>query len=68
MDFQMQNAAPEAHTRSKCRVMSFYVADNKVWIRNYQIVFEGEKKGETTSLVEIGPRFVLTVIRIFDGR
>lgn len=70
-------------------VMSFSVLDNKIWIRNYQIIEavdvetaadaanEGErktKKSKTSSvpatpisLVEIGPRFVLELIRIFDG-
>ena len=39
-------------------------------IRNYQIVEKSDKKadsGESTSLVEIGPRFVLIPIRIFNG-
>ena len=39
-------------------------------IRNYQIVEKSDKKadsGESTSLVEIGPRFVLIPIRIFSG-
>ncbi|CAM9876554.1 unnamed protein product [Choristocarpus tenellus] len=57
---------------------SFYVADGKIWVRNYQIMDKGdggvhakrmEKAGgdETVSLVEIGPRFVLNPIRIFAG-
>ncbi|OMJ21945.1 Ribosome biogenesis protein BRX1 [Smittium culicis] len=54
-------------------VMSFSIVDDKIWIRNYQI---SEKDPETgadlsqasdMSLVEIGPRFVLNVIRIFEG-
>ena len=64
-------------------VMSFSVVDNKVWIRNYQILEASDgdataeepqkKKAKTSptlppiSLVEIGPRFVLELIRIFDG-
>ncbi len=56
--------------------MSFSILDNKVWIRNYQIVEGSEvelaeakkgKGGKPISLVEIGPRFVLELIRIFDG-
>jgi ribosome biogenesis protein BRX1 len=53
--------------------MSFSILDNKIWIRNYQIVLgslaeEGVKKHEAPiSLVEIGPRFVLEIMRIFDG-
>jgi ribosome biogenesis protein BRX1 len=53
--------------------MSFSVLDNKVWVRNYQIV-EDSPEDETKkssekpiSLVEIGPRFVLEIMRIFDG-
>ncbi|RDW95342.1 hypothetical protein BP5796_01105 [Coleophoma crateriformis] len=63
-------------------VMGFTLADGKVWIRNYQIsetekalnpaAEEGsakkEKNKETeVSLVEIGPRFVLTPIVIQEG-
>ena len=57
-------------------VMSFSILDGKIWIRNYQIV-EGDptemeqdvkkKNQEDISLVEIGPRFVLEIMRIFDG-
>lgn len=62
-------------------VMGFTIADGKIWIRNYQIS-ETEAKGleedgvpkkskaskETEiSLVEIGPRFVLTPIVILEG-
>ncbi|CAM9730675.1 unnamed protein product [Discosporangium mesarthrocarpum] len=74
-------STPRGHPKSKPfvdRIMSFFVADGKVWVRNYQIVDKGdggvkEKKteklgGETASLVEIGPRFVLNPIRIFAGR
>lgn len=43
------------------RVMSFSLLDGKIWVRNYQIVDEAE------SLVEIGPRFVMQVVRVFDG-
>jgi len=74
---------PRGHPKSKPfvdRVMGFYYADGKIWVRNYQIVEDHatnakeahtEKKlhGNTfsTSLVEIGPRFVLNPIRIFRG-
>jgi ribosome biogenesis protein BRX1 len=53
--------------------MSFSVLDDKIWVRNYQIIegsmAEDEKKRQEKpiSLVEIGPRFVLNLIRIFDG-
>eukprot|EP00615_Pteridomonas_danica_P011601 CAMPEP_0114366744 /NCGR_PEP_ID=MMETSP0101-20121206/29524_1 /TAXON_ID=38822 ORGANISM="Pteridomonas danica, Strain PT" /NCGR_SAMPLE_ID=MMETSP0101 /ASSEMBLY_ACC=CAM_ASM_000211 /LENGTH=165 /DNA_ID=CAMNT_0001515995 /DNA_START=1 /DNA_END=498 /DNA_ORIENTATION=+ len=72
---------PRGHPKSKPfidRVMSFHVADGKIWIRNYQILdaADGDKKAaiaaehsgaESTQLVELGPRFVLTPIRIFAG-
>ncbi|CCE79456.1 Piso0_001521 [Millerozyma farinosa CBS 7064] len=55
-------------------VMSFSIVDNKVWVRNYQInetadAKSSEQTSETddTSLVEIGPRFVLTLITILEG-
>ncbi|KAI8903327.1 Brix domain-containing protein [Gorgonomyces haynaldii] len=47
-------------------VMSFSVLDGKIWIRNYQIL-EKSPVNKETSLVEIGPRVVLDVMRIFDG-
>ena len=70
------------------RVMTFSVADGKIWIRNYQVneeeasklqsskdamdideeVKKGKKDGTTDlSLLEIGPRFVLTPIVIQQG-
>ncbi|CAI5743345.1 unnamed protein product [Hyaloperonospora brassicae] len=71
---------PKAHPKSKPfidRVMSFYHADGKVWCRNYQLADDADtKKAELAALhrgedlvqlIEIGPRFVLTPIRIFDG-
>mmetsp|Transcript_41173 Transcript_41173/g.63447 ORF Transcript_41173/g.63447 Transcript_41173/m.63447 type:complete len:327 (-) Transcript_41173:93-1073(-) len=74
---------PRGHPKSKPfvdRVMAFYYADNKIWVRNYQILEEqptnaleahlSKKESgqeEATSLVEIGPRFVLNPIRIFRG-
>jgi len=42
-------------------VLTFSLLDNRIWFRNYQIV---EEDG---SLVEIGPRFCLNLIKIFDG-
>ncbi|CAG8449131.1 26702_t:CDS:2 [Dentiscutata erythropus] len=54
-------------------VISFTIADNRIWFRNFQIIekdpMEPNKKPDDKdlSLVEIGPRFVLNVIRIFEG-
>mmetsp|Transcript_13291 Transcript_13291/g.29304 ORF Transcript_13291/g.29304 Transcript_13291/m.29304 type:complete len:389 (-) Transcript_13291:169-1335(-) len=77
---------PRGHPKSKPfvdRVMAFYYADSKIWVRNYQISQEAvtdakearseallrpyAEAGSKTSLVEIGPRFVLDPIRIFGG-
>lgn len=54
-------------------VMTFSIVDNKIWIRNYQINETVDSKDaselnpEELSLVEIGPRFVLTLITILEG-
>jgi len=71
---------PRGHPKSKPfidRIMSFHWIDEKVWIRNWQIVDDAktkslEKKAEykgedLCQLVEIGPRAVLDIIRIFGG-
>jgi len=71
---------PRGHPKSKPfvdRVMQFSFLDGRVWVRNYQIsdstvdareVKKAAKLGEeTTRLVEIGPRFVLTLIKVFEG-
>ncbi|KAM8961758.1 ribosome biogenesis protein BRX1 homolog [Pelodytes ibericus] len=55
---------PRYHPKSQPfvdHVFNFSIADNRIWFRNYQIV---EEDG---SLVEIGPRFVLNLIKIFQG-
>ncbi|KAF9359334.1 Ribosome biogenesis protein brx1 [Mortierella sp. NVP85] len=53
-------------------VISFSIVDNRVWFRNYQITekpVEHRTISDTTdlTLVEIGPRFVMNPIRVFDG-
>eukprot|EP00593_Proboscia_inermis_P010051 CAMPEP_0171325296 /NCGR_PEP_ID=MMETSP0816-20121228/116723_1 /TAXON_ID=420281 /ORGANISM="Proboscia inermis, Strain CCAP1064/1" /LENGTH=186 /DNA_ID=CAMNT_0011824445 /DNA_START=847 /DNA_END=1407 /DNA_ORIENTATION=- len=83
---------PRGHPKSKPfvdRIMGFYYADKKIWVRNYQIIDQQAQnakdahaikkqqegansapdsiKGLETNLVEIGPRFVMTPIRIFAG-
>jgi len=67
---------PKGHPKSKPfvdHVFSFYYVDSRIWFRNYQIVMDpettGGKKVEKRDplLVEIGPRFVLNPIRIFEG-
>ncbi|KAG5338189.1 hypothetical protein C0989_008038 [Termitomyces sp. Mn162] len=44
--------------------------DSKIWFRNFQIIEKDPLQPNgppQTTLVEIGPRFVLTPIRIFEG-
>lgn len=55
-------------------VMSFSIVDDKIWVRTYEISHEArntveyeEKEEDETSLVEIGPRFVMTPILILEG-
>ncbi|CCK72458.1 ribosome biogenesis protein BRX1 KNAG_0K00930 [Huiozyma naganishii CBS 8797] len=54
-------------------VMSFNIVDDKIWVRTYEISNsarnsnEYEEGEEDLSLVEIGPRFVMTVILILEG-
>ncbi|XP_067279078.1 ribosome biogenesis protein BRX1 homolog [Pseudorasbora parva] len=57
-------STPQYHPKSQPfvdHVFTFSIADNRVWFRNYQII------EEDASLVEIGPRFVLNLIKIFQG-
>jgi len=71
---------PRGHPKSKPfvdRVMQFQYLDGKIWCRNFQIADETkdereinklEKLGEESyELSEIGPRFVMTVVKVFDG-
>jgi len=51
-------------------ILLFSILDNRIWFRNYQIIEKDPLHPSgppQTSLVEIGPRFVLTPIRIFEG-
>ncbi|KAJ3822479.1 ribosome biogenesis protein BRX1 [Lentinula raphanica] len=51
-------------------ILTFSILDQKIWFRNFQIIEKDplEPNGPPQmTLVEIGPRFVLTPIRIFEG-
>ncbi|EJD05696.1 ribosome biogenesis protein BRX1 [Fomitiporia mediterranea MF3/22] len=51
-------------------ILTFSLLDNKIWFRNFQILEKDPLQPNgppQMSLVEIGPRFVLTPIRIFEG-
>lgn len=76
--FTQQFGVPPQARKSKPfidHVMTFSIVDNKVWIRNYQINEKEEIKEDIVSdkdiddltLIEIGPRFVLTPIVILEG-
>lgn len=70
-------SAPQKHRKTKPfvdHVITFFIVDNRIWVRHYQVVesTEGMKptqaeKSPASELVEIGPRFVLNPIRIFSG-
>ncbi|XP_061589642.1 ribosome biogenesis protein BRX1 homolog [Cololabis saira] len=62
--FTQTFSTPRYHPKSQPfvdHVFTFTIADNRIWFRNYQII------EEDASLVEIGPRFVLNPIKIFQG-
>lgn len=51
-------------------ILTFSLLDSKIWFRNYQIIEKDPllpNGPPDMKLVEIGPRFVLTPIRIFEG-
>ncbi|KAF9014042.1 Brix domain-containing protein [Cyathus striatus] len=51
-------------------ILTFSIVDSKIWFRNFQIIEKDPllpNGPPQTTLVEIGPRFVLTPIRIFEG-
>lgn len=62
--FTQTFGTPRNHPKSQPffdHVFNFTLLDNRIWFRNFQIEDDG------VSLVEIGPRFVLNLIKIFDG-
>ena len=57
-------STPNNHPKSKPfvdHVFTFSLLDDRIWFRNFQILEGGD------SFVEVGPRFCLNLIRIFDG-
>lgn len=55
---------PNHHPKSQPffdHVFTFTILDHRIWFRNYQIV------DEEGAVAEIGPRFVLNPIKIFEG-
>nr|CAG4651891.1 EOG090X07MB [Triops cancriformis] len=57
-------STPRAHPKSQPffdHVFTFCIYDNRIWFRNFQIV---EEDGQ---MAEIGPRFVMNPIKLFEG-
>jgi len=61
---------PKGHPKSKPfidHVFTFSICDGNIWFRNYQVVEdEISRKRSDTKIVEIGPRFVLQPMKIFN--
>ena len=67
---------PKNHPKSKPfidHVISFNYLNNCVWFRHYQILNQQEEQFtadddiDKLTLIEIGPRFCLNPIKLFDG-
>lgn len=64
---------PHKHQKSKPffdHVIMFSLVDDRVWLRNYQVVYQYQKSKvnvDSSRLVEVGPRVCLQPIKIFDG-
>ena len=62
---------PAGHPKSKPfvdHILSFHYLDDRIWFRNFQIIEKQVGKNDyETELMETGPRFVLTPIRILAG-
>lgn len=79
--FTQMFGSPKGHPKTKPfidHVFHFSILDHKIWFRCYQITDSTTDKKERarlekindptlTQLVEIGPRMVLTLVKIFDG-
>ncbi|KAI9505761.1 Brix domain-containing protein [Coemansia spiralis] len=74
--FTQSFGVPKGARKSKPfydHVFTFSVVDGRIWFRNYQIVEKDPETGGDVhknakpTLIEIGPRFVLNTIRIFEG-
>jgi ribosome biogenesis protein BRX1 len=63
-------ATPKGHQKSKPffdHVISFSYCDNRIWLRNYQVVVALDKKKvkhEGVTLIEVGPRVSLQPIKV----
>lgn len=66
-------ATPQGHPKSKPffdHVLTFSIADGRVWMRNYQVLLplDGKKSiQEGLSTVEVGPRCCFNPIVVLEG-
>jgi len=63
-------STPKGHPNSKPFVdhtISFFIQENRIWFRSYQFAPKTNENRGTTELVEIGPRFTLEPIKIYEG-
>lgn len=63
-------STPHKHPKSKPfvdHIFGFYVCEDKIFFRNYQVLMRQQKQGQKYELVEIGPRFVLEPLRVLTG-
>jgi len=73
--FSQVFGTPAMHPRSKPfidHMLCFYYCGDRIWFRNYQIAEEyfPDKQGKNKTedaLIEIGPRFVMNLIKILSG-
>ncbi|CDJ35517.1 LOW QUALITY PROTEIN: ribosome biogenesis protein brix, putative [Eimeria mitis] len=74
--FMQVFGTPRNHPKSKPffdHAMSFFVTDNRIWFRHYQIapLVMGEggdaNNPHRQTFIEIGPRFVLDPVKILEG-
>lgn len=71
---QQTFATPKGHPKSKPffdHVIKFSWADNRIWLRNYQVIVALDKKQvkqEGVTLVEVGPRLTLQPIKVRTPR
>ena len=68
--------SPKGHPKTRPfydHILSFSFIDNNIFFRNYQILneikekYKNEDSEEKINLLEIGPRFTMEIIRIFNN-
>jgi ribosome biogenesis protein BRX1 len=68
--------SPKGHPKTRPfydHIISFSVINNNIFFRNYQILneikekYKNEDSEDKINLLEIGPRFTMEIIRIFNN-